>query len=82
MQSQFLNVLKTIGNLAAAQLSGPWAFIAKFVLSIVVKVLDYYGVKHELKKQSEQKLADFEKAMSSTSLSEVEKDEARRNFLK
>ncbi len=82
MPSQLINIINLIGKTAAAQLSGPWGFVAKIVLSLAIKILDYYKIKHELKQQSEQKLEDFEKALKDLNLTDAEKDEARRNFLK
>lgn len=82
MQNQFLVILQLIGKQAAAQLSGPWSFVAGFVLTVVVRILDYMGVKHELRKQADKKLEDFEKAIVDLELTKEQKDEARRNFLK
>ena len=82
MPSQLINIINLIGKTAAAQLSGPWSFIASFVLSISIKILDYYKVKHELKMQSEQKLEDFEKAIKDLQLTEEQRDQARKDFLR
>lgn len=78
----FLSMVQIIGKQAAAQLSGPWAFVAGFVLNIAVKILDYYKVKHELKVQSEQKLEDFEKAIKDLNLTKEQRDQARKDFLR
>lgn len=77
-----LSMVEVIGKQAAAQLSGPWSFVAGFVLKIAVKVLDYYKVKHELKVQSEKKLEDFEKAIKDLNLTEEQRDQARKDFLR
>lgn len=82
MPSQLINIINLIGKTATAQLSGPWAFLAGFILNIAVKILDYYKIKHDLKTQSEKKLEDFEKAIQDLNLTDAEKNEARRNFLK
>lgn len=77
-----LSFIQLIGKQAAAQLSGPWSFVAGFVLNIAVKILDYYKVKHELKMQSEKKLEDFEKAIKDLNLTEEQRDQARKDFLR
>lgn len=81
MQS-FITMLKLIGTTATAQLSGPKAWVATIVLRLVVFLLDYFRIKHDLKKQFEEKLKDYEKASTDPTLSEEKKDEALDNFLK
>lgn len=80
MQS-FITMLKLIGTTATAQLSGPKAWLASIVIKIVIFFLDYLKIKHELKKQFDQKLKDYETAQS-TELTKEKKDEALDNFLK
>lgn len=77
-----LSFVQLIGKQAAAQLSGPWSFVAGFVLNIAVKILDYYKVKHELKALSEKKLEDFERAIKDLNLTEEQRDQARKDFLR
>jgi uncharacterized membrane protein len=82
MQIGWLGALKLLGAQAVAQLSGPKAWAASFLIKIVVFFLDYFKVKHDLKKQFEEKLKDYEKAKASPELTEEKKDEALDNFLK
>lgn len=78
----FLSMIEVIGKQAAAQLSGPWAFLAGFVLKVAVKILDYYKIKHELKTTEEKKLQDFENAIKDLSLTDEQRDQARKDFLR
>lgn len=79
MQS-FITMLKLIGTTATAQLSGPKAWLASIVIKIVIFFLDYFKVKHELKKQFDEKLKSYES--QGPNLTEKEKDENLDNFLK
>lgn len=81
MQS-FITMLKLLGATASAQLSGPRAWAATLMLKLVVFLLDYFRIKHDLKKQFEEKIKDYEKASTDPALSEEKKDEALDNFLK
>lgn len=81
MQS-FIAMLKLIGTTATAQLSGPKAWLASIVIKIVIFFLDYLKIKHELKKQFDEKLKDFEKTSADPTATEKQKDEALDNFLK
>ncbi len=82
MPSQLINIINLIGKTAAAQLSGPWSFLAGFVLKVAVKILDYYKIKHELKTAEEKKLQDFENAIKDLSLTDEQRDQARKDFLR
>jgi len=77
----FLTALKALGGTAIAQLSGPKAWLASMVFKVVIFFLDYFKVKHELKKQFEEKLKTYE-ADKAKPLTEKEKDESLDNFLK
>lgn len=80
MYNSLIVALKALGTTAIAQLSGPKAWAASFVLKIVIFVLDYFKVKHELKLQFEEKLKAYEAVKPDAT--EKEKDEALDNFLK
>lgn len=76
-----LSFVKLLGSQAVAQLSGPKAWLASLLYKAVIFVLDYFRMKHELKKQFEEKLAAYEKSKTEP-LTEEKKDEALDNFLK
>jgi hypothetical protein len=78
----FLTVLKGVGATAIAQLSGPKAWLATVVFKVVIFFLDYFKVKHDLKKQFEEKLKTYELDKANALLTEKEKDESLDNFLK
>lgn len=82
MQNSWIVALKLIGNQAVAQLSGPKAWAASILIKVVIFFLDYFKVKHDLKKQFEGKLKDYEKVVTDPNLTEEKKDEALDNFLK
>ncbi len=81
MQS-FITMLKLIGTTATAQLSGPKAWLASIMIKIVIFFLDYFKIKHELKKQFDEKLKVYEESVKNPTLTEKEKDENLDNFLK
>lgn len=81
MPGRLIDLLKLIGTTAAAQLSGPKAWIASLVIKIIVFILDYFKIKHELKKQFDEKLKQYEAAQKAE-MSKEQKDEALDNFLK
>lgn len=80
--NSFITILKAIGTQATAQLSGPKAWLASIVIKIVIFFLDYFKVKHELKKQFDEKLKAYEASKANPNLTEKEKDENLDNFLK
>ncbi|OPZ24226.1 MAG: hypothetical protein BWZ03_00261 [bacterium ADurb.BinA186] len=77
-----IGLLNSIGKQAVSQLSGPAGLVAGLVLKFVIWALDYLKVKNDFKKQSEEKLAEYEAALKDPALTEEQKDEARKNFLK
>lgn len=81
MQS-LLSLIEVLGKTATAQLSGPKAWLASLVIKIIIFFLDYFKAKHDVKKQFEEKLKQYEQATKDTSLTEEKKDEALDNFLK
>lgn len=76
-----LSFVKLLGSQAVAQLSGPKAWLASLLYKAVIFVLDYFRMKHELKKQFEEKLAAYEKSKQEP-LSNEQKDAALDDFLK
>lgn len=77
-----IELLNSIGKQAVGQVSGPAGFVAGLVLKFVIWALDYLKVKNDFKKQSEEKLAEYESALKNPELTEEQKNEARKNFLK
>lgn len=78
----FFTAIKALGTAAISQMSGPKAWLASIVFKVVIFVLDYFKVKHELKKQFEEKLKTYETDKANALLTEKEKDESLDNFLK
>lgn len=77
-----LTTLKVAGSAMISQLSGPKAWLASVAFKIVIFFLDYFKVKHELKKQFEEKLKTYEADKANALLTEKQKDESLDNFLK
>lgn len=78
----FFTAIKALGAAAISQMSGPKAWLASIVFKVVIFVLDYFKVKHELKKQFEEKLRAYEADKANALLTEKEKDESLDRFLK
>lgn len=80
--NRLLSALKVFGTQAAAQFSGPKAWVYSLLYKAAIFILNYWKAKHELKKQFEEKLEAYEKSKADQTISEEKKDEDLDSFLK